>query len=86
MMTAHPRIRRQEHPRLVVWMAWRRYLTTVRASDPAVYEVVEESAWQRLCRELEAAGPQDRARQQGLTASRAAGGLAAQPFSREEPR
>jgi len=38
-------------------MAWRRYLTTVRAADPHTYDVVEESAWRRLREELAAAGP-----------------------------
>jgi hypothetical protein len=44
-----------DHPGILVWMAWRRYLTSVRASDPGSYEVVEASAWERLQEELDTA-------------------------------
>ena len=39
-------------PGLVEWMAWRRYLTATRASSPATYSIVEESAWLRLQEDL----------------------------------
>jgi hypothetical protein len=39
-------------PRLVEWMAWRRYLIATRASSPAAYFVSEEAAWQRLLEDL----------------------------------
>jgi hypothetical protein len=54
MTTYAPPLR--DHPGILVWMAWRRYLTTTRASDPAAYEVVEASAWERLRTELDSAG------------------------------
>ena len=41
---------------MAAWMAWRRYLTRVRAADAETYAVVEESAWARLREELVAAG------------------------------
>jgi hypothetical protein len=37
-------------------MAWRRYLTTIRAAAGDVYGIVEDSAWKRLCEELADAG------------------------------
>jgi len=39
-----------------VWLAWRRYLRAIRASDERSYERVEELAWQRLVGELERLG------------------------------
>lgn len=42
--------------RLLVWMAWRRYLTRVRACDPARYEAVEERAWESLVDDLASVG------------------------------
>lgn len=41
---------------MAAWMAWRRYLTTIRAADAETYAVVEESSWARLREELAAAG------------------------------
>jgi hypothetical protein len=41
---------------VAVWMAWRRYLLSVRASSRQTYEVAEESAWERLADELSRAG------------------------------
>ena len=42
--------------RLLVWMAWRRYLTRVRAGDSAEYEAVEERAWASLLDDLDSVG------------------------------
>jgi hypothetical protein len=39
-------------PRLVEWMAWRRYLIATRASSSAPYHVREEAAWARLLDDL----------------------------------
>jgi hypothetical protein len=39
-------------PGLVEWMAWRRYLTTTRASSSATYSIIEEAAWLRLQEDL----------------------------------
>jgi hypothetical protein len=47
---------RIDHSSMAAWLAWRRYLTTVRAADSETYAVVEESAWTRLRDELAAAG------------------------------
>lgn len=41
---------------LTVWMAWRRYLLTVRASSRERYELTEEAAWERLTSELASLG------------------------------
>lgn len=41
-----------QKPRLVEWMAWRRYLIATRASSPAAYPVIEEAAWTRLLDDL----------------------------------
>lgn len=54
-MSASSPTRPSERSSLMVWMAWRRYLTTVRSADAQTYEIVEESAWQRLDEELAAA-------------------------------
>jgi hypothetical protein len=51
-MRTYTPIRPTSYSALLVWMAWRRYLTIVRASDPATYAVTEESAWDRLQEEL----------------------------------
>jgi hypothetical protein len=32
--------------RVLVWMAWRRYLTRVRAGDAAAHEATEQRAWE----------------------------------------
>jgi hypothetical protein len=45
-----------EKPGILEWLAWRRYLTTTRASSSAEYPVVEESAWSRLEEDLARAG------------------------------
>jgi hypothetical protein len=55
-MSTYTPIRPDERPSLRAWMAWRRYLTTIRAAGPEAYAFVEESAWRRLREELEAAG------------------------------
>lgn len=55
MQTLAPQKPRTES-KLAVWMAWRRYLVTVRASSPETYEIVEETAWERLADELADAG------------------------------
>jgi hypothetical protein len=41
-----------QKPRLVEWMAWRRYLIATRASSSAAYSVIEEAAWTRLLDDL----------------------------------
>ena len=41
-----------QKPRLVEWMAWRRYLTATRASSSSTYPVIEEAAWTRLLDDL----------------------------------
>jgi hypothetical protein len=41
-----------QKPRLVEWMAWRRYLIATRAGSPAAYPVIEEAAWARLLGDL----------------------------------
>lgn len=57
-MSTYAGIRPIERPGLAVWMAWRRYLITVRASTPETYVVTEESAWNRLQEDLAStAGP-----------------------------
>lgn len=55
-MTTQASTRSPERSSLAGWMAWRRYLTTIRAADAETYALVEESAWARLREELEAAG------------------------------
>jgi len=45
-----------EKPRLVAWMAWRRYLIATRASSSAAYHVREEAAWARLLDDLARVG------------------------------
>jgi HSP20 family molecular chaperone IbpA len=35
---------------LAAWMAWRKYLTTIRAAPVELYDIVEDSAWSRLCK------------------------------------
>jgi hypothetical protein len=45
-----------QEPRLLEWMAWRRYLIAIRASSGAAYEVIEESAWIRLLDDLDGVG------------------------------
>jgi len=42
--------------RLLVWMAWRRYLTRVRVGDAAAYEATEERAWEGLLEDLASVG------------------------------
>ena len=49
-------------------MAWRRYLTRVRASDPAAYEAVEASAWEGLLEDLESIGAALATQPQSVTA------------------
>lgn len=39
-------------PGLVESMAWRRYLTTTRASSSATYPIIEAAAWFRLQEDL----------------------------------
>jgi hypothetical protein len=47
--------------RLLIWMAWRRYLTRVQASEPWAYEAVEAHAWEALLEDLASVGaPLDR--------------------------
>lgn len=55
-MSTSTAIPARESSSLRAWMAWRRYLMTVRAADPEWYTLVEESAWERLRDELAAAG------------------------------
>jgi hypothetical protein len=43
-------------PRLLEWMAWRRYLIAIRAGSGGTYEVIEESAWIRLLDDLDRVG------------------------------
>jgi hypothetical protein len=45
-----------QKPRLVEWMAWRRYLIATRASSSAPYHVREEAAWARLLDDLAGVG------------------------------
>ena len=42
-----------QKPRLLEWMAWRRYLIATRASSGATYHVIEEAAWARLLDDLD---------------------------------
>ena len=42
-----------QKPRLLEWMAWRRYLIATRASSGETYNVIEESAWIRLVADLD---------------------------------
>jgi len=42
--------------RLLVSMAWRRYLTPVRAGDAAAYEATKEPAWAGLLEDLASVG------------------------------
>ena len=51
-MSTYAGIRPTGRSGLAVWMAWRRYLITVRASTPETYVVTEESAWNRLQEDL----------------------------------
>ncbi len=53
-MPTSPRLLTTE--RLLVWMAWRRYLTRVRAGEPGDYDAVEERAWASLLDDLESVG------------------------------
>jgi hypothetical protein len=55
-MSAYSPTQPVEHSSLAAWMAWRRYLTTIRAAAGDVYGIVEDSAWKRLCEELADAG------------------------------
>jgi hypothetical protein len=41
-----------QKPRLVEWMAWRRYLIATRAGSPGAYSLIEEAAWTRLVDDL----------------------------------
>lgn len=45
-----------QKPRLVEWMAWRRYLIATRADSSAAYYVREEAAWARLLDDLARVG------------------------------
>jgi hypothetical protein len=52
-----------QKPCVLEWMAWRRYLTTTRASNSAAYPIIEEAAWRRLREDLARVGsplPHDR--------------------------
>jgi hypothetical protein len=51
---AHMRV--IQKPCVLEWMAWRRYLTTTRASNSAAYPVIEEAAWGRLRDDLARVG------------------------------
>ena len=53
MPTSTPKLTTE---RLLVWMAWRRYLTSVRAGAPGEYEIVEERAWEGLLEDLASVG------------------------------
>jgi hypothetical protein len=63
-------------PGLVEWMAWRRYLTTTRASSPATYPIVEEAAWHRLQDDLARFGSKRSADRSSVAEQAAAGGPA----------
>jgi hypothetical protein len=41
-----------QKPRLLEWMAWRRYLIATRASSSTAYSAIEEAAWTRLLDDL----------------------------------
>jgi hypothetical protein len=66
-----------QKPRLVEWMAWRRYLIATRASSPAAYLVSEEAAWQRLREDL--AQMESVFREESSLAAKAAARATAQP-------
>jgi hypothetical protein len=42
-----------QKPRLLEWMAWRRYLIATRASSGGTYSIIEEAAWTRLLDDLD---------------------------------
>ena len=52
LMSADPAEWAMQNPRLVEWMAWRRYLIATQARGAAEYAVVEEAAWTRLLDDL----------------------------------